>query len=77
MQILQDANGAVFLFRGAAQTFDVAGVILMRAVRKIQAGNIHAETKQVAHRGLRVAGWTDGADDLGAARAGNSDGCEG
>ena len=70
LQILQDADGAIFFLGGAAQAFDVAGVILVRAVRKIQAGDIHAEAKQVAHGGFGVAGWTDGADDLGAARSG-------
>ena len=74
LQILQDADGAAFFFRGAAQAFDVAGVIFVRAVGKIQAGNVHAEAKQVAHRSLGVAGRADGADDLGAARGG---GCKG
>ena len=70
LQILQDADGAVFFFRGAPQAFDVAGVILVRAMGKIQAGDVHAEAKQVAHCGLGMTGRTDGADDLGTARGG-------
>ena len=52
LQILQDADGAVFLFGSAAQAIDVAGVIFVRAMRKIQARNIHAQPKQVTHRRL-------------------------
>jgi hypothetical protein len=68
LQVLQDANGAVFFFSGSAQTFDVEGMIFVRAVGKVQAGDVHAETKQVAHRSLGMAGRADGADDLSAAR---------
>jgi hypothetical protein len=67
LQILQDADRAVLFSSGTAQAVDVTGMILMRAVRKIQAGDIHAQTKQVAHRGFGVASRADGADDLGAA----------
>jgi hypothetical protein len=42
-------------------------MIGVRAVRKVQAGDVHAEAKQVAHRGFGVAGRADGADDLGPA----------
>ena len=70
LQILQDADGAVFFFSGAAQAFDVTGVIFVRAMRKVQPCHVHTETKQVAHGGLGVAGRADGADDFGAARAG-------
>ena len=59
-----------------AQAFDVAGVIFMRAVGEIQAGDVHAEAKQVAHRGFGVARRADGTDDLGAAeRFGGVDIC--
>ncbi len=77
LQILQNADGAVFFFSGAAQAFDVAGVIFVRAVGKIQAGDVHAQAQQVAHRGFGVAGRTDGADDLGAARSGGYGGKSG
>src|ERR1700675_2447784 len=67
LQILQDADGAVFLFRGTAQAFDIAGVIFVRAVGEIQAANVHAQAKQVTHRGFGMASRADGADDLGTA----------
>jgi len=35
-------------------------------VRKVQARDVHAKSKQVAHGGFGVAGGTDGADDFGA-----------
>jgi hypothetical protein len=40
----------------------------VRAMGEIEAGNVHAKTKQVAHTGLAAARWADGADDLGAAK---------
>ena len=66
LQILQNTDGAPFALRSATQALYVVGVILVRAMGKIQAGYIHAEAKQVAHHGFGVAGRTDGADDLGA-----------
>src|ERR1700734_1780550 len=67
LQILQNADGAVFFFSGAVEAFDVVGVIFVRAVGKVEAGNVHAQAKQVAHRSFGVAGRADGADDLWAA----------
>src|ERR1700688_4994528 len=72
LQILQDADGAVFLFRGTAQAFDIAGVIFVRAVGEIQAANVHAQAKQVTHRGFGMASRADGADDLGTAGGGSA-----
>ena len=71
LQILENADGAIFLLGGEAQALDVVGVVFVGAVGKIQAGNVHAEAKQVAHGGLRVAGGADGADDFGAAGCGD------
>jgi hypothetical protein len=72
LQVLQNADGPVFFFCRAAQALDIAGVILMRAVGKIQAPDIHAQAQQVAHRRLGVAGRTDGADNFCAAGRKNS-----
>jgi hypothetical protein len=47
------------------------GVIFMRAVGKIEAGDVHAEAKQVAHGGFGTACRTDGADDFGTAGDGS------
>jgi hypothetical protein len=47
---------------------------------KIQAGHVHTQAQQIAHRGLGMAGWADGADNLGAARSedtGGHRGCRG
>ena len=68
LQILQDADGAGFAIGGAAQAGDVAGVVLVGAVGEVEARDVHAEAKQVAHGGFGVAGGADGADDFGAAR---------
>ena len=69
LQVLQDAEGASFALGGAAQAMDIAGVVFVSAVRKVEARDIHAEAEQVAHGGLGVAGRADGADDFRAARA--------
>ncbi len=73
MQILEDADGAAFALGGAAQALDVVGVIFVSAVRKVEAGDVHAEAEQVAHGGFAVAGGADGADDFGAAELGEGD----
>jgi hypothetical protein len=65
LQILQDADSTVFLFRGAAQAGDIARVLLMGAVGKIQPRNIHAQPHQFAEHRLTIARRADGADDLG------------
>ncbi len=70
LQVLQDADGASLALGGAAQAVDVVGVIFVGAVGKVEARDVHAEAEQVAHGGFGVAGGTDGADDLGAARRG-------
>ncbi len=67
LQVLQDADGASFALGGAAQALDVVGVIFVGAVGEVEAGDVHAEAKQVAHGGFGVAGGADGADDFGAA----------
>ncbi len=65
MKILQNADGAVFLFRGATQPGDITGVILMAAVRKIQTRYIHAHAHHFSKHGFGVTGGSDGANDLG------------
>ena len=55
-----------FLFRDASQAGNIARVILMSAVRKIQPGYVHAQAHHFPQHGFAIAGWTDGADDLGA-----------
>src|SRR5271166_535299 len=48
----------------------------MSAMRKIQPAHIHAKPQQVAHRRLRMAGWTNRTNDLCAAAYSNSSGRE-
>jgi hypothetical protein len=45
------------------------GVFVVGAVREIQARDIHAQAEQVAHGSFGIAGWANGADDLGAAES--------
>ncbi len=42
LQILQNADGAILALRGAPQTLDVAGMLLVRAVGEVQPGHVHA-----------------------------------
>ena len=77
LQILEDTDGASFALGCAAEAMNVVGVVFVRAVREVQAGNVHAEAHQLAHHGFVVAGRTDRADDLGAAPGGGRDTCSG
>jgi hypothetical protein len=70
LQILQDANCPTLTLGSPTNAFQVAGVVFVGAVRKIQPRDVHAQTKQIAHSGLGMAGGADGADDLGAADGG-------
>ena len=70
LQILQDADGASFAGGGSAQALNVVRMILVRAMREVQASDIHAEAEQVAHGRFGMAGRADGTDDFGAARGG-------
>ena len=54
--------------RRAAQALDIARMILMGAVGKVQPGHVHAQPHHFAQHGFGVARGPDGADDLGAAR---------
>ena len=67
LQVLQDADRAVFLFRGAPQAGDITRVLGMRAVRKVQPGHVHAQPHHFAQHGFGIARRSDGADNLGAA----------
>jgi hypothetical protein len=49
---------------------DVASVFFVRAVRKIQAGDVHAKPQQVAQDGLRIRRRADGCYDFRTPRIG-------
>jgi hypothetical protein len=66
LQILQNANRASFALSGATQALDAVGVIFMRAMGEIEAGNIHPTSQQVAHLRFGTAGGTDRADNFGS-----------
>ncbi len=70
LQILQDANRPSLKLGGPANPLHIAGMVFVRAMRKIQPRDVHAQTKQIAHGGLGMTGRADGADDLGAAEDG-------
>ncbi len=65
LQILENADSAALAIGGAAQASYVAGVVLVRAMGKVEARDVHPEAKQVAHGGFGVARRADGADDFG------------
>ena len=58
---------------GAAQPVNIARMLLMRAVGKVQPGNVHAQLHQFAQPGFGVARRADGADNFGAARGRNGE----
>ena len=68
LQILQNADRAVFLFGGAAQPGNISRVLGMGAVRKIQPGNVHAQPHHFTQAGFGIARRSDGANNFGAAR---------
>ncbi len=54
-----------FLFDGGGtQRGDILRVLGVRAMRKIQAGDIHAGFQQTADHARRAAGRPDGANDF-------------
>ena len=50
LQVLQNADRAIFPLRSPAQALNVAGVLVMRAVGEIQPCDIHSQAHQIAHR---------------------------
>src|SRR5262249_55557814 len=65
--ILQNADAPAFLFGSAAQTINHTRMFIMRAVGKVQAGNIHTQAHQVPQSRFRVTGRPNSADNLGFA----------
>jgi hypothetical protein len=68
LQILQDTKRAPFALGGAAQVLNISGVIFVCAVRKVEAGDVHAKPEKIAHHGFGAARGTDGANDFRATR---------
>jgi len=71
-QVLQNAERAPLALGGPAQALDVQSVILVSAVRKVQARDIHAEAEEIAHGGFGIAGGADGTDDFRPPRSRSS-----
>jgi hypothetical protein len=49
---------------GSAQGSDVLRMVRVRAMRKIQTGDVHAGFEQTANHARGAAGWADGAYDF-------------
>ena len=64
LQVLQNADGAIFVRSRAAQALNAARVIVVGAVGKVKPRDVHAKLHQLAKLGFGVARGTDGADDL-------------
>src|SRR2546430_11070082 len=64
LQVLKDANSLIFFGSDPAQDFDVTRVVLVRAMGKIQAGNVHSYLDQLPQRRFRTTGRTNRADDF-------------
>ena len=63
--VQQDRDRQVQLLADALDLFDMVKVIRMRAVRKVEARDIHAGAAHLCEGGFIRAGGTDGADDFG------------
>lgn len=67
LQILQDADTAVFLLGGPPNPGDILDVFGVRSMGEIQPGHIHAQPHEIAKNLFGIARRTDGTDDFGAA----------
>ena len=66
LQVAKDGDRTIELFRDAANHLDRLGVLRMRAVREVEAGDVHARIDQPADALIGRARGTKRADDLGA-----------
>ena len=66
LQVLQDGDRPADLFRHPADDPDVLGVVVVRAVGKIQARHVHPGLDHLQDRILVVRSRTDRGDDPGA-----------
>jgi hypothetical protein len=58
-----------FLFdSGSAQGNDILRMVRVRAMRKIQAGDVHARFQESADHARGATGWPDGANDFGVTK---------
>jgi hypothetical protein len=55
LQVLKDANGPLFARGDTTQTVDIAGVIFVRSVGKIEPGDVHAQTHEFEQHEFGVA----------------------
>src|SRR6185312_10142703 len=67
LKVLQDADGALFAFSDLADAPYVRGMLFVRAMRKIQARNVHSRPHQGAQHLFIVRRRPNGTDDFGAA----------
>ena len=63
-RIEQDGAGAVHFAANLAQAVHTSTLLIMRAVREIEAGDIHARVDQTFERRLAIDGRAKGAHDL-------------
>ena len=61
----QDGHGHANLLGDAANALDAGLVVLVRAVREVEAGDVHAVLDELAQDVLVLSGRAHGADDLG------------
>src|SRR5258706_595519 len=69
LQIGEDGDGFVNLQGRRAQHGEAFGVIRVRAVREIEARDVHARVQQPFDGARRAAGRPDGADNFGVAKS--------
>ena len=62
----QDADGETEFLGDAADALDAELMLIIRAVREVEAGNVHASLDHLADLVVAVARRTHGADDFSA-----------
>jgi hypothetical protein len=64
LQVLKNANALAFFGGNPPQRLNIALVVLVRAVGKVQAGNVHPNLQQLPQSRFRAARRANGADNF-------------
>src|SRR5262249_8271704 len=64
LQVAENRDGTAHLFRNLAYQRDGRGVLVVRAVREVDSGDVHARVDETAERIAGRAGGAQRANDL-------------
>src|SRR5262249_42097951 len=68
LQVLHDADVAVFLLRDLAQPIDEMPLLLLSSMRKVESRHVHSGTHQVTQHRLTAAGRSESTNNSRFAR---------